>query len=335
MLTRRRWTRIATRVSSAVKKCKTATGVCHGMLGSECRSDSVVPDHRTSRACLKGEFVGASKLAASAKRIRRLRSRAARFGRWVVVLILASSISRAAIAQQSTSQPPDTPAEGTSSKSQTENTENREKEVRKKEQSQRMLGVVPQFAVTSRQDAPPLSTGDKFHLFAKSAFDPVEFGLVGFQAGLSQAENEFPEYGQGAEGYGKRYGAALADEVSAGFFSNFFYPAVLREDPRYFRLGQGTVKHRIGYALTQEFICHTDKGGRSFNFSNVLGAVSAGGLSNVYYPQSDRGFGLTLSRAGIALLYGSLGGMSDEFWPDISRKLFHKRDRASEPHGNQ
>lgn len=159
---------------------------------------------------------------------------------------------------------------------------------------------------------------------------------MGLQAGLSQAENEFPEYGQGAEGYGKRYGASLADEVSAGFFSNFFYPALLKEDPRYFRLGQGTLKHRVGYALAQEFVCHTDKGGRSFAFSNVLGAVSAGGLSNAYYPQSDRGFGLTLSRAGIALLYGSLGGLSDEFWPDISRKLFHKHGAVTaEPPVNQ
>jgi hypothetical protein len=195
---------------------------------------------------------------------------------------------------------------------------------------------VPQFGVTSRQDAPPLATGEKFHLFARSAFDPVEFGLVGLQAGLSQAENEFPEYRQGAEGYGKRYGAALADEVSAGFFSNFFYPALLKEDPRYFRLGQGTLKHRIRYALTQELICHTDRGGRSFAFSNVLGALSAGGLSNAYYPQSDRGFGLTLSRAGIALLYGSLGGLSDEFWPDISRTLFHKHTAvAVDPAVNQ
>jgi hypothetical protein len=255
-------------------------------------------------------------------------------GQWVVLFICMSVPSLPAVAQQSASEPrPDTPAQGASPKSQTDD---EEKEIRKREQSRRMLGVVPQFSVTSRQDAPPLSPGDKFRLFAKSAFDPVEFGVVGLQAGLSQAENEFPEYGQGTEGYAKRYGAGLADEVSAGFFSNFFYPTLLKEDPRYFRLGQGTVKHRIGYALTQEFVCHTDKGGRSFNVSNVLGAVSAGGISNVYYPQSDRGFGLTLSRAGIELLYGSLGGISDEFWPDISRKLFHKHDRsAAELHGGK
>jgi hypothetical protein len=263
--------------------------------------------------------------------------------RWVALAILCLP-SHCAFGQQSPSQPNATTAQtstGATARSENKETKetednNKEKEIRKKEQSQRMLGVVPQFGVTSRQDAPPLTTGEKFHLFARSAFDPVEFGLVGLQAGLSQAENEFPEYGQGAEGYGKRYGASLADEVSAGFFSNFFYPALLKEDPRYFRLGQGTLKHRAVYALVEEFVCRTDKGGRSFAFSNVLGAVSAGGLSNAYYPQSDRGFGLTLSRAGIALLYGSLGGLSDEFWPDISRKLFHKHGAATgEPPVNQ
>src|SRR5581483_2478637 len=182
-----------------------------------------------------------------------------------------------------------------------------EKQVRKKEQSQRLLGIIPQFGVTSRQDAAPLTPAEKFHLFAKGAFDPIEFGLVGAQAGIEQASDSFPGYGQGAAGYGKRYGATFADQVSSGFFSNFLYPTMLKQDPRYFRLGEGSVKHRIGYSLVQEFWARRDRGGRSFNFSNVLGAVSAGGVSNIYYPSTDRGFGLTMSRAAISIGYGALG----------------------------
>ena len=200
-------------------------------------------------------------------------------------------------------------------------------EIQRKEQSQRILGVVPQFSVTSRQHPPPLTDGQKFHLFVKSSFDPAEFAVVGFQAGLGQAQNSFPGYGQGAEGYAKRYGAAYADQVSSNFFSNFAYPVLLKEDPRYFRLGEGTIKHRIVYSLEQEFVCVTDKGTRRFNNSNVLGALTSGALSNVYYPPSDRGFGLTMRGAGIALLYGSLGGLVDEFWTDIDHKLFHKKKK--------
>jgi hypothetical protein len=203
----------------------------------------------------------------------------------------------------------------------------REKEVQKKEQSQRILGLVPQFGVTSREHPAPLTPGQKFHLFARASFDPFAYAAAGLQAGLSQAQNEFPGYGQGAVGYGKRYGASLADEVSSNFFANFFWPVMLKEDPRYFRLGHGSFKHRLGYSLAQEFVTVTDRGTRRFNFSNSLGAFSSGGLANLYYPSSDRGLSLTLSRSAISLVYGSAGGLIDEFWPDINRKLFHKRPK--------
>lgn len=202
-----------------------------------------------------------------------------------------------------------------------------EKEIQKQEQSQRILGVVPMFGVTNRQNAPPLTPGQKFHLLVKDAVDPFEFVAVGIEAGIGQADNEFPAYGQGAAGYGKRYGAALADGVSSEFFSNFFYPVLLKQDPRYFRLGEGSIKRRIGYSLAREFVCRKDSRGRTFNFSNVLGAITAGGISNAYYPPSDRGFGLTMSRAGIALIYGSAAGLIDEFWPDIQRRVFHKQKK--------
>jgi hypothetical protein len=205
----------------------------------------------------------------------------------------------------------------------------REKELEKEEQSQRMLGLIPNFGTTSRQDAPPLTSGEKFHLFAKSAFDPVQLATVGMQAGMGQAEDEFPEYGQGAAGYGQRYGATLADEVSGGFWANYFYPVLLKEDPRYFRLGEGSVGHRIGYALLQEVVCHTDKGGRSIAWENLLGAFTTGGVSNLYYPAAERGAGLTMSRSAIAIGYGSLGGLVVEFYPDISRHLFHRHEKAA------
>jgi hypothetical protein len=199
-----------------------------------------------------------------------------------------------------------------------------EKEMQKQEQSQRILGVAPLFGMTSRMNAPALTSGEKFNLFVKSSFDPFVYVAAGLQAGLSQAENEFPGYGQGAAGYGKRYGATLADEVNSNFQSNFVYPVLLKEDPRYFRLGHGSITHRILYSLAQEFWCHKDKGGQGFNWSNVLGGFTSGAMSNIYYPSTDRGVGLTISRSTIALGYGSVGGLVDEFWPDIRDHLFHK-----------
>jgi hypothetical protein len=201
-----------------------------------------------------------------------------------------------------------------------------EKEVEKKEQSKRVLGVVPMFGTTDRMDAPPLKSGEKFRLFARSAFDPVTIVIAAAQAGVSQADNEFPTYGQGAAGYGKRFGTAFSDQVSAGFFSNFLYPTVFKHDPRYFRKAHGSFTRRFTYSLLQELVCHTDKGGRAFNASIILGAFSSGALSNVYYPSRDRGLGLTMNRAGLALAYSAAGNMFNEFWPDIHRKLFHKEE---------
>ncbi|MBZ5573429.1 MAG: hypothetical protein LAO09_16300 [Acidobacteriia bacterium] len=207
-------------------------------------------------------------------------------------------------------------------------TKDQEKTIENREQSQRALGILPRFTVTNRQDAPPLTAGGKFRLFARGAFDPFTFGLVGIQAGVSQAENQFPDYGQGAVGYGKRYGAAFGDQLSNSFFRYSFYATLLKEDPRYFRMGRGPVKHRFVYALKREFICHTDKGGRSFSWANALGALSSGALSNAYYPEQDRGVGLTMGRAGLALLFGSAGGLVNEFWPDISRKPHHSHNNG-------
>jgi hypothetical protein len=202
------------------------------------------------------------------------------------------------------------------------------KQAEQKEQSQRMLGVLPQFGVTNQKNPTPLMPRQKFRLFYRTAFDPVQFGVVGLQAGVSQAADTFPEYGQGASGYGKRYGAAFTDQVSSNFFANFTYPVLLKQDPRYFRKGQGPFKNRVIYAIGQQFIGHKDGGARTFNWPSTLGALTAGSISNAYYPESDRGFGLTMSRAGISILYGSLGGLGSEFWPDIARKLRRHKEKS-------
>lgn len=206
-----------------------------------------------------------------------------------------------------------------------------EREIQKKEQSQRMLGVVPMFGVTDRRDAPPLTPRGKFHLMAKSLTDPFLYGIAAVQAGIEQANNSFPGYGQGMEGYAKRYGAYLADSADSNFWANYAYPVLFKQDPRYFRLGSGSVKRRAWYAVEQQFVAHQDSGRKNFHWSNVLGAFTSGTISNAYYPESDRGVGLTCNRAAVSLAYGALGNIGIEFWPDIDRKLFHKKQAVTQP----
>jgi hypothetical protein len=178
--------------------------------------------------------------------------------------------------------------------------------------------------VTNRQHPPSLTPAQKFGLFTRQAFDPFQWIAAGAQAGLSQADNRMPGCGQGAAGYGKRYGAAVADVTDHEFMSNFLFPVLLKEDPRYFRLGQGTIRRRFIYSLEQEFWGKTDRGTRQFNFSKVLGAFASKAVSNAYYPAADRGFGVTMSRSAVSLLSGMGSALGAEFWPDVECKVFHK-----------
>jgi hypothetical protein len=154
---------------------------------------------------------------------------------------------------------------------------------------------------------------------------------TGIQAGMSQASNQFPEYGQGAAGYGKRYGAAMLDVVNGGFASTA-YCVLLKEDPRYFRLGNGPIIERVLYSVSQQVSAKNDQGKRTFNWANVLGTFTSSAISNAYYPRANRGFSLTMNRAMVSLLWGFTGELTDEFGPDVSRKLFHRhKDKSDIP----
>src|SRR5271167_480873 len=200
-------------------------------------------------------------------------------------------------------------------------------EILDEEKKQKMMGIVPIYGMTNYSYAPALTSGQKFDLMIRAYATPFPYLSAGFQAGLSQAFNSFEGYGQGASGYGKRFGSALLDGFDSGFFSNYFYPVLFNQDPRYFRLGSGsTKKRRLASVIEQEFVTKKDSD-RSpvFSYSNVFGALTAGGISNAYYPQEERGFGLTMSRTAVSFGWGMVGNFVLEFWPDVSRKLHHKR----------
>lgn len=199
------------------------------------------------------------------------------------------------------------------------------------QEHQRILGVMPNFNTSNVKDAEPLSPRQKFELATKGAFDPFTFAAAGLDAGWGQAENDFPEYRQGAVGYAKRFGAAYADSFDSTMIGNALLPVLLKQDPRYFRKVTGSVFSRFSYALFSTLKCKDDNGKWSLNYSNVLGNIAAGGISNLYYPPADRGVGLTFQRAATVTAEGALGAVFVEFWPDISRKMFPKHRAANSP----
>jgi hypothetical protein len=200
------------------------------------------------------------------------------------------------------------------------------------QEHQRIIGVVPNFNVSYTKDAVPLSRGQKLRLAWHSATDPVTFGIAGFDAGLSQAEKDFPGYGQGAQGYAKRFGASYADNFDGTILGNGIFPILLKQDPRYFRRGEGSFTSRLFYSVSTTFWCKNDNGTHGPNYSNILGNLTAGGISNLYYPSTDRGAGLTFERAADVTAYGMLGGAFNEFWPDIAHKMFKNRFQNLQPH---
>ena len=166
-----------------------------------------------------------------------------------------------------------------------------------------------------------LELKDKFILFVRGSFDPVTFLGASFSAGISQAQNQDGRFGQGAAGYGKRFGASFADQATFRFFKDFAYPAIFFEDPRYYRLIEGTGKQRFLHAIEHVVVAHRDNGNRMFNFSEWLGTVSAISLSNVYHPGNERGFAPTAEGLGISLLNDMGYDLLREFWPEISHKF--------------
>jgi hypothetical protein len=189
----------------------------------------------------------------------------------------------------------------------------------KVEETQRVLGVIPNFYVTYQQDALPLRPKQKFELAWKTSVDPVSFAASGAFAGVEQAENGFSGYGQGTQGYAKRYGAAYGDAVIGTVIGGAILPSLFKQDPRYFYKGSGSTRSRILYALANAVICKGDNGRWQADYSGILGSLAAGGISNLYYPASSRnGAWLTFENTFIGIGGSAIANIFQEF---VVRKL--------------
>ncbi|MGB6743654.1 MAG: hypothetical protein WBE38_08345 [Terracidiphilus sp.] len=194
----------------------------------------------------------------------------------------------------------------------------------KAQEKQRVAGIVPSFNVSYIGNAASLSAGQKIRLAFRSQIDPYAFGIASIVAGIGEAKDDDPGFGWGPTGYFERAGAAYLDAFDGAMIGNGFLPALLHQDPRYFRRGYGSFAHRFSYAVATSFICKHDHTGKwEPNYSNVGGNIASGAISNLYYPKNN-GFTHTITDGMTVTAEGTFGGVLQEFWPDISRKLFHK-----------
>ena len=193
----------------------------------------------------------------------------------------------------------------------------------------RIFGILPNYrTVGTSQNVKPLSSEEKWRLATAEAFDPAAFLVAGVFAGVGQAEHQFPSWGQGAKGLGRRYEAAFADQAVGDYLTGAAFPILFREDPRYFRMGHGAFVRRMGYALGRIAVTRTDAGSNQANYSEFLGNAVAAGIANAYNPAEERTFGNTVQKFGTQLATDALFNVLKEYWPDIHRKLLQRSERG-------
>jgi hypothetical protein len=220
-------------------------------------------------------------------------------------------------ATQPPAQPP-TQTQSGQTQAGDESSENQSQEQATTPKNDRLFGVLPNYLTVENQaKVPPLTPGGKFKLVASNAFDPVIFPFIGFIALVNQGQNSDPGFGQGAAGFGKRYGAAFGDSTIGSFMTGAIFPSVFKQDPRYYQLVHGGFRRRALYSITRILITRTDSGRRQFNSSELVGNLVAAGISNAYHPAQDRSLSNTLIGWGNDTGWDMMANIAQEFWPDI------------------
>lgn len=181
------------------------------------------------------------------------------------------------------------------------------------QEQQRVFGVFQNFYTSYIWKAEPMTTRQKYKLAFRTQADPTTFLVVAGVAGAEQYNGTYPGYGPGIEGYGKRYGAALADATTGRFIGSAILPSLLHQDPRYFYQGSGGIRSRAWHALASAFVCRGDNGRQQPNYSHLLGNLAAGGIANAYHPASSRGVGLTFQTLGVTTAGNMVGNLFREF----------------------
>jgi hypothetical protein len=192
------------------------------------------------------------------------------------------------------------------------------------QQTKRILGIFPNFrAVSANVHLPPQTVREKFTTASQDSFDYSSVFLPAAVAGIDQATNATPEFHQGAAGYGRYFWHTFVDQTSENYLVEFIVPVATHEDTRYYTLGSGGFFKRAGYSLSRAVVTRNDKGHDTFNLSEVLGSGAAAGISNLYYPASERTLGNTTEKWGENVGIDAATFLFHEFWPDVNHWLFH------------
>jgi hypothetical protein len=194
-------------------------------------------------------------------------------------------------------------------------------------EDRRIFGVLPNNRTTENSIPFHLITPrQKLMIAVDDSFDWPVFPTSAAFAGLYQIENQNPSFGQGVKGYSHRFSTAYGDQMIGNMMTEGFVPALFRQDPRYFRSGEGSKWGRAWYALTRIVVARMDSGRNTFNFSEWGGNAAAVAISNAYYPDTRTASG-NAQRLLIACGTDAFSNVLKEFWPDVKRRFFQRKDK--------
>lgn len=192
----------------------------------------------------------------------------------------------------------------------------------------RIFGIVPNYRTSpTLEDYTPLTAKEKLGIARDDAFDRGTFVLAALFAGDAQLTGADPEFGRGVPAYARYFAASTADWMIGDVMTEGIYPALLHQDPRYFRRGEGSGWSRLAYAMGQIFVTHTDAGGMAFNYSEIAGNATAVGISNAYYP-GGRTWSNNAWKMGSQVGVDMASNVLKEFWPDLDRAWNRMMSRA-------
>ncbi len=257
---------------------------------------------------------------------------------FLAVWLAAVTLSQTTAAQQSTVEPaaqfaatdtalPDAPSPGDAfltGEDPPNGTVQKAQQGSQGKQTKRILGIIPNFrSVSADEKLPPISTHDKFKLMLEDSFDYSNFIYVGLLSGISQTEGSYPEFHSGGPAYARYYWHSFADTLDGNLMTEFVYPVVTREDPRYYTLGRGGFVKRTVYSFSRLVITRSNSGAKTLNFSEIVGNGSAAGIASFYYPSPERTWTKTGQRWVTQVGLDGFANLIKEFWPDVNSRLFH------------
>ncbi len=193
------------------------------------------------------------------------------------------------------------------------------------DEPKRIFGIIPNYRTSpTLRDYEPLPSSEKFKVAVDDSFDRGTFVLAALFAADAQLTAANPSFGGGLPAYARYYAASFADWTIGDFMTEAVYPTLLRQDPRYFRIGSGSSWARLRYAMGQIVKTHGDSGATQFNASEIVGNATAVAIANLYY-RDGRTFSANAWKLGTQLGVDMAANIVKEFGPDLARAVTRRK----------